>query len=186
MAIDRETQADVQGNRDRFTAEGLDVPVRFHTVISANWDGYWLDPTDAKKFGANAKYYTLDLAEGKKLLSAAGFPNGFETELFFNGGNHYGTVYTQTTEIVAGFLKEVGIRLRLSPKEYSTDYLPNYHNGGYAQAQNIGKRPPGYNGILHKSASNRPTVDQSRLGTCTRMGRTRGRRPFAAAPALRA
>ncbi len=164
MAIDREAEIDVQGNRDQFGKEGLDVPARYHTVISANWDGYWLDPQDSKKFGPNAKYYTLDIAEGKKLLSAAGFPNGFETPLFYNGGNQYGTTYTQTTEIVAGFLREVGIRLKLTPLEYSTDYLPNYHNGGYAQAQNIGKRPPGYNGILHKSASNRPTVDLSLFG----------------------
>ncbi len=164
MSIDRETQADVQGNRDKFRAEGLEVPARFHTVISANWDGYWLDPTDTKKFGANAKYYTLDIAEAKKLLSAAGFANGFETPLFYNGGNQYGTVYTQTVDIVAGFLKEIGIRVKNNPLEYSTDYLPNYHNGGYAQAQNIGRRPPGYNGILHKSASNRPTVDQSLFG----------------------
>ncbi len=164
MSIDREAEIDVQGNRDKFHQEGLDVPARYHTVISANWDGYWLDPRDAKRFGPNAIYYTLNVAEAKKLLAAAGFPNGFETPLFYNGGNQYGTVYTQTTEIVAGFLREVGIRLKLTPLEYSTDYLPNYHNGGYAQAQNIGRRPPGYNGILHKSASNRPTVDLSLFG----------------------
>jgi ABC-type transport system substrate-binding protein len=164
MSIDREAQIDVQGNRSQFKAHGLDVPARYHTVISANWDGYWLDPQDTKNFGANHIYYTLNLAEAKKLLSAAGFANGFETPLFYNGGNQYGTVYTQTVDIVAGFLKEIGIRLRNTPLDYSTDYLPNYHNGGYAQAQNIGRRPPGYNGILHKSASNRPTVDQSLFG----------------------
>ncbi len=157
MAIDRETLIDVLGNRDKFRAEGLDLPTRYHTIISANWEGYWIDPQNEKQFGPNGKYYSYNVAEAKKLLAAAGFPNGVDTQLFYNGGTNYGPDYRKAAEIAGGLLPEVGIRARQNPREY-TDYLPNYHYA-YTLAQHLNEPLPGYNGVLLKAAGTRPTVD---------------------------
>jgi peptide/nickel transport system substrate-binding protein len=156
MGIDRETLIDVIGNRDKFAADGLELQTRYHTVINASWDGFWVDPENEKEFGSNAKYYQYNLAEAKKLLSAAGYANGFDTELFYNGGTNYGVGYRRAAEIAAGLLPEIGIRAKQNPREYN-DYLPNYHYG-YTRAQHQGE-PPGYNGVLLKAAGTRPTAD---------------------------
>lgn len=157
MGIDRETLIDVLGNREKFRAEGLDLPTRYQTVINASWEGYWLDPQTEKEFGPNAKYYSYSVAEARKLLSAAGFPNGFDTSLYYNSGTNYGATYRRAAELAGGLLPEIGIRAKQDPREY-TDYLPNYHYG-YAQAQHLGKTVPGFNGVLVKAAGTRPTVD---------------------------
>jgi ABC-type oligopeptide transport system substrate-binding subunit len=77
LLIDRELMTDTIGGRDVFTKEGLDVPTRYHTMVGAGWDGYWIDPQDEKKFGPNAKYLITNIAEAKA-PRAAGLASGFE------------------------------------------------------------------------------------------------------------
>ncbi|HEY7270096.1 MAG TPA: ABC transporter substrate-binding protein, partial [Dehalococcoidia bacterium] len=126
-AIDRETLANVINNRDKLKADGLDLQTRYHTIINASWEGFWIDPLDSKKFGPNGVFYQYSIAESKKLLAAAGFPNGFDTNLFYNGGTQYGTTYSRSADLLAGMLPDIGIRAKQSPKDYQTEYLPNYH-----------------------------------------------------------
>ncbi len=157
-AIDRELLTDVMNNRDKFKLDGLDLQTRYHNIISATWEGYWIDARDSKKFGPNGVFYEYSIAEAKKLLSAAGFANGFDTSLFYNGGTQYGTTYSRSADLLAGMLPEIGIRAKQTPKDYSTEYLPNYHYA-YTPAQHRNEPMPGYNGILLKAAGSRPTVD---------------------------
>ena len=49
--------------------------------VGAVWEGYWVDPLDEKKFGPNSKYFKLNIAEAKKLMTAAGFPMCGESDL---------------------------------------------------------------------------------------------------------
>jgi peptide/nickel transport system substrate-binding protein len=74
----------------------------------------WALPID--QLGEGARYYRHDPAEGKRLLAAAGYPNGFPASICFNS---YGsTVLVDTVQLVMKQLKTVGIDARLDQKEY--------------------------------------------------------------------
>jgi peptide/nickel transport system substrate-binding protein len=157
LLLDRELMIDTLGGRENFKKQGIELPARYHSVIGAGWDGYWMDPQDPKKFGESARFYKYDPSEAKRLLNAAGFPNGLETTLYFNGGTNYGTSYSRAAEVVAGLLTDGGIRAKLGPKEYQNDWLPNYHYA-YGLQWRAGKPIIGFDGIAYRAVSGYPTV----------------------------
>ncbi|MBI4308637.1 MAG: ABC transporter substrate-binding protein [Chloroflexi bacterium] len=63
-----------------------------------------------------------DIAQAKKLLAEAGYPNGFETSSVFR---QPGTVYTRGAEFLAEQLSKIGIKVKLLPKD-STEYIEIY------------------------------------------------------------
>jgi ABC-type transport system substrate-binding protein len=86
---DRDTFIDVFFAVDKLNAAGIPENRRWNTSIPCGgpgsymfFPGMWLDP-QGSEFGENSKYFTLgsradNIAEAKKLLSAAGFPDGFD------------------------------------------------------------------------------------------------------------
>ena len=74
QTVERHVHAfiDALYNVSRFKADGLPVETAWHTCLNQSFRGFWLDPK-SKEFGPNAKYFQHDLAEAKKLLSAAGY-----------------------------------------------------------------------------------------------------------------
>jgi len=74
----------------------------------------WSIPFD--KLGEGAKYYKHDPAEAKRLLAAAGYPNGFPgTMCFTTYGN---PVLVDIMQLVQKDLKTIGIDTRIDQKEY--------------------------------------------------------------------
>jgi peptide/nickel transport system substrate-binding protein len=74
----------------------------------------WSVPLD--KLGEGAKYYKHDPAEAKRLLAAAGYPNGFPGTMCFTT---YGTpVLVDIMQLVQKDLKTVGIDVKIDQKEY--------------------------------------------------------------------
>ncbi len=158
MVLDRELVIDVIGNRETFAKDGVDIDPRYNTVIGPGAEGYWLDPKDSKKFGEWSKVYTFNVAEAKKLMSAAGFPNGVDTLFSYNGGSQYGASYTRVAELLSGMLTESGIRAKLDPREYQNDWVPNYHYG-YTKAYHPGKTEfKGFTGLIYRAITGYPTV----------------------------
>jgi ABC-type transport system substrate-binding protein len=125
--IDREAMLDVFGNRQNVLKEGAEFTYRLHSIVGAGWEGYWVDPLDSKKFGPNSKYFTLNIAEAKKLMSAAGFPNGAEGSFYYNGSTNYGATYTRLAEALVGMLNEGGMKIKQGPTDYQNSWLPDYH-----------------------------------------------------------
>jgi peptide/nickel transport system substrate-binding protein len=157
MVMDRELIIDVDSNRKSFADQGVDLKPRIHTVIGCGAEGYWADPTD-KKNESWASVYSYNLAEAKKLMSAAGFPNGVDTLLHFNGESQYGQVYTNRAQLIAGMLADGGVRAKLDPRPYQNDWVPNYHYG-YTKAYDPKRTTfKGFTGIIYRAVTGYPTV----------------------------
>ena len=74
----------------------------------------WSIPLD--KLGDGAKLYKHDPAEAKRLLAAAGYPNGFPASMCFTT---YGNpVLVDIMQLVQKDLKTVGIDVKIDQKEY--------------------------------------------------------------------
>ena len=74
----------------------------------------WALPID--QLGEGARYYRHDPAEAKRLLAAAGHPNGFAASVCF--ATYGSTVLVDTMQLVLKQLKAVGITAALDQKEY--------------------------------------------------------------------
>jgi peptide/nickel transport system substrate-binding protein len=68
------------------------------------------------QLGEGAKYFKYDPAEAKRLLAAAGYPNGFQGTVCFT--TYGSTVLVDSTQIILKNLKDVGIDAKLDTKEY--------------------------------------------------------------------
>jgi peptide/nickel transport system substrate-binding protein len=85
------------------------------------------------QLGEGSKYYKHDVAEAKRLMAAAGYPNGFPASLCFTP---YGsTVLVDAMQLTLKYLKEIGIDAKLDQKEYgayiSTCFYGNFPSMTY-------------------------------------------------------
>jgi peptide/nickel transport system substrate-binding protein len=115
LAIDR------QGILDA-TAEGVGI---FNPPVPAALKDWTLP---VAQLGEGAKYYQYDPAEAKRLLGAAGYPNGFPASLCFT--TYGSTTLVDSMQIVLKNLKDVGIDAKLDQKEYGA-YIATCFNGNF-------------------------------------------------------
>jgi peptide/nickel transport system substrate-binding protein len=150
MSIGRDDWLDAQYNTTSFESQGLPVQVRWNTALEAseNNTGWWLDPKE-KDFGTNAKFFQRDVAEAKKLLAAAGHPNGIEiTSNHFTTSQH-GPDFVKLIELWESMTGETGVRYRKNIIDYN-DYLRNFRD---AQGK--------YSGVTYKLGPPAPSSDPS-------------------------
>src|SRR5262245_19285952 len=74
----------------------------------------WSVPFD--KLGEGAKYYKYDPAEAKRLLAAAGYPNGFPGSMCYT--TYGSTILMDMIQLVQKDLKAIGIDAKIDQKEY--------------------------------------------------------------------
>jgi ABC-type transport system substrate-binding protein len=147
MLIDREAFADVIFNRDRFADDGIDVELRFNSMVPGGWGlDFWLDPKDGASFGAEAKYLQYNVEEAKKLISAAGNPDGFEFDFYFNGGPQFGAAYARSTELYANFFTEGGLKVK-SVGVAPFDVWLSHYSRRYSVAFEIYNDNPHHSGV---------------------------------------
>ena len=127
MTQDRDLFAEVWFNTKNFEDNGLPIEAFWNSAVPANeFSGWYLDPRD-EEFGDTAKYYQLNLDEAKKLLSAAGYPDGFEYPSTY-ASDSYGPEYTRQFEIQEGMAAEVGFKPQPHGVIYQSDLIPNYQS----------------------------------------------------------
>jgi peptide/nickel transport system substrate-binding protein len=150
LSWDRDSYLEAFYNISKFEAEGIPLEVRYRTHLLPTYEGFWLDP-QGSDFGENAKYFKYNLDEGKSLLSAAGFPDGFEIK-----SNYVVTPELSLTpkhaEVIDAFANDLGIKTTVNAIDYAKDYAPNYRDGrgqydGWAYVSTAGA-PNGGSAIL--------------------------------------
>ncbi len=126
MGLDRDLMIDAFYNVSSFAKDGIVVPTRYNSHISAEWQpsGFWLDPK-GKDFGDNAKYFQFNVAEAKKLLAAAGHADGLTMTMRYPAAVQYSL--QRYGEPWAGQLQDnLGFKVNLDAKsDYTKDYIPN-------------------------------------------------------------
>ncbi len=103
LAIDRQAILDA-------TAEGVGV---FNPPVPAALKEWSLP---VPQLGEGAKYYKHDPKEAKRLLSQAGYPNGFPASICFT--TYGSTILVDAAQLILKNLKDVGIDSKLDQKEY--------------------------------------------------------------------
>lgn len=129
MLVDRDAYLDNWNNVTALRAGGYPVEVKYNSHLSAGWgpSGYWVDPTSAE-IGDGAQSFSFNVAEAKKLLTAAGFTSAIETEIAWIPEGYYGTDFPKWAETFKGFFEADGLfKLKQVNPPYATEYLPKYY-----------------------------------------------------------
>jgi ABC-type transport system substrate-binding protein len=127
MALDRDLFIDVDLNVSNYENAGIPVETRWNSAIPANYfTGWWLDPR-GKDFGPNAIYYQHNVAEAKKLMAAAGYPNGVDV-IRTSAPDNYGAKATKDMEVICAMAAEIGFRYTDNIVGYNTGYQPQYRD----------------------------------------------------------
>jgi peptide/nickel transport system substrate-binding protein len=130
MAIDRDGLITTLSNEDFYKADGLEIQKPWHNIVGAGLTKWWLDPKAAMLKGEEwAKWYKFDIAEAKKLLTAAGHPNGFEVE-YHRTVKIYGDTYDDAAEAYIPMLNAIGIKTKVLVHDYSSKFFPDIYTKG--------------------------------------------------------
>ncbi|HLF79163.1 MAG TPA: ABC transporter substrate-binding protein [Dehalococcoidia bacterium] len=164
MAQDRDLYVDTFYNVANFEKEGLPVEASWNSSAAYNhWTGWWLDPK-SKDFGPNAKYMQHDLAEAKKLLAAAGHPNGFEVSATFAPAP--ASPAQRNFDALAGFALEAGMKLNYNQVQNPTPWRPNYYYArgnwdgiGFITIRGAGDTGVAFNSYYHPTGGIFPGFD---------------------------
>ena len=125
LTFDRDLFAETYFNIPKFTSQGLPVDSAWSSVVEPDeFAGWWLDPK-GKDFGPNAKWYKRDVAEAKKLVSAAGFNSGVTYQSTRAGGN-YGPEYDRQIDIMEAMAAEAGFKPTANVVNYQNELIPKY------------------------------------------------------------
>ena len=93
----------------------------WNTAIPSQFRRFRIDPkTD--DIGAGAPFFKHNPAEAKKLLAAAGYPNGLPIRFIFTN-NIYGERFNSVAEAIVGMLKEGGFQPTIATQDYLREYI---------------------------------------------------------------
>ncbi len=95
--------------------------------LPASYAGWFVE---LKDLGEGAQFYDYKPEEAKKLLSAAGYASGFNRTMDLANAQGYGQATFDRGQLAADLMKQIGINLKLNPKEYG-DWLATGHAGIY-------------------------------------------------------
>ncbi len=103
-------------NRDEFITATYNGRGGWNTSLPWALSEWWLNPR-GPDFGPNSRYFKYDPAESKKLLAAAGYPDGLKVDMTSTPG--YGQAWVQRVELMQQYLKSGGIDCTIKMQEYS-------------------------------------------------------------------
>lgn len=141
-AVNYEGITDVLASKKEFADAGIEVETAMSTHAPPD-PRFWLDPNEGA-LGEASQNYLYNADEAKKLLEAAGFPDGFEIPLFTseNGLDSDSlTLYRQEMERFGLITLKVEA---LPSAEYFNRILLERNFGGIVSAGRLPANPPDY------------------------------------------
>jgi ABC-type transport system substrate-binding protein len=124
MSWDRDLFIAAKYDTDSMETEGIPLKTAWNSHLAARppfmTGGWWLDP-QGKDFGPNARYFQFDLAEAKKLLTAAGQEN-LEATVHYPQTPQYNL--KQDSEPIIGFLQGIMKVNVNAEQDYTQGYIP--------------------------------------------------------------
>jgi peptide/nickel transport system substrate-binding protein len=100
----------------------------WNTNLHSGAGAWWLDP-QGEDFGPDAQWYQYNPDEAKALLSAAGYPDGFEITSMYIGGPQLGTEFQSTVQVCDEFAAQIGIKVNAKVIDYTAEYVPIIRDG---------------------------------------------------------
>jgi peptide/nickel transport system substrate-binding protein len=117
MMLDRGPMRAHFSNSEEFQAAGLPQETRWHSHVKGYWTGFWLNP-ETDQLGPASVSFKYDPAEAKKLLAAAGYPDGFELDFWYTDTPLYGADHAERCQITIDMLQKAGVKVRPNLMEY--------------------------------------------------------------------
>jgi peptide/nickel transport system substrate-binding protein len=129
MSMDRELFYETFGNISELASQGLPVETFMNSALAPTpYEAGWIDPRDPD-FGPNAMYFQHNLEEAKKLLAAAGFPDGLKgIKSQYVTGPELGNAPKQA-EVLDNMYREAGFESTTVGLDYLKEYVPLFRNG---------------------------------------------------------
>lgn len=129
MAIDRPALNELQYNVSALVGAGLDAAITDWTnIVPANRKPYWLDP-NSPEHGESGKYFQFNLDEARKLLAAAGHPDGFEFSYHYTP--RYGSAFVGQAEATHAMLTAAGFKPQTQTEDYNAVYITQTFQGNF-------------------------------------------------------
>lgn len=129
MAVDWDGMRAYFSNSAQFESAGIPVDSRMCTFFAGGGATapYWADPKKGQ-LGDGSKNLLYNVAEAKKLMSAAGHAGGIDIDGYMNGGTEYGTsYYPESVQITMDEWAKSGLfRVKLNRPPYA-EYLPTVY-----------------------------------------------------------
>ena len=144
LALDRNSLLEAVYNVSKLDAEGFNVSdaVSWHNMMPAGIPGQSIDPrTDA----VTGKWISHNVAESKKLLDAAGYPDGFSADFHYTAA--YGAEWTLEGELIAQIVRETGIDLKINVDDHSSVLHADDHAGQLQRRRDDPERGAGHGSV---------------------------------------
>jgi peptide/nickel transport system substrate-binding protein len=130
MSIDQNAVFEAVYDTTGFKALGISIPVRQHNFMPAGFGpNYWVDPTGPNEDPTVKPFFQYNPDNAKKLLAAAGFPNGFTASYHYTMG--FGPDIAKAAELVGEYITKIGVKLNVMVDDYTSVYVPKTFRGDY-------------------------------------------------------
>ena len=132
MALDRDALTEFAYNVDALAAAGLDTQNGWNNIVPTGWGpaGGWLDPKSADH-GDSGKFFQFDPTESRKLLDAAGYPDGFDFKYQYVAGSIYGTDFDAVAEAQINMFQQIGLNPDIETQDYRAKYFTQTWIGNF-------------------------------------------------------
>jgi len=128
MSIDRDLYLDTFLNIAKYRSEGISVDARWNSALTLTNVSTWVLDPKSNDFGPNAKYYQYNIAEAKKLMSAAGLTGTTDVTSTYPGLT-FGPDLPNQVQVLDNMIAEAGFKPTQNPvTNYPGEFIQKYRD----------------------------------------------------------